>query len=108
MKKSFAMVAIVTFVLSGCASTRGVKVGSDANAAYRVDVHNTHSSSVTVSYADSRGSHQLGTVAAGRTEQFVIASPSATTVTVMGITAAGGHYETTVSLAAGITTKANL
>lgn len=108
MKRTFAVMALLTLFLSACASSRGVRVGTDSTTTYRVEVHNSHSSALTVAYTDSRGSHDLGTVAGGRSGQFVIASPSATTVKIVGMTAGGGHYETTVSLAAGTTVRANL
>jgi len=108
MNRRTVVVALFAVVLGACASMRGVKVGSDNNTSYRVEVHNTHSAAVTVSYTDSRGTHELGTVAAGGRQQFVIAAPSTTSVDIMGMTSTGGHYTQSVTLATGTTTKVDL
>jgi hypothetical protein len=105
-RKTIAL--LLAIVLSGCASMRGVKVGSDNTASYRVEVHNIHSSTLTVSYTDTRGTHELGQVTAGSTQQFVIAAPSSTSVEIMGMTSAGGHYPKSITLATGSVVKVSL
>lgn len=106
MRKVFAVATVMVLMLSAC--SRGVNVGSDTSKAYRVEVHNSHTAAMTVSYTDSRGTHELGPVPAGETRPFVIASVGGPSVTLMGMTTSGGHYEKPVTLATGTTSKATL
>ena len=98
----------VGLLLAGCASMRGVEVGSggDASASYAIQVTNNRGSSVQISYTDGGARIQLGTVAAGNTERFIIASPQSTSITVYASNSSGtnvGNFP--VTLAAGTTTR---
>lgn len=107
MNRRAALVAMVALMLSACASMRRIEVGSgDNNNSYGIDVYNSRSTALTVSYTDQSGDHELGTVSAGKTQHFVIPGTAGKTVTVMGMTTAGGHYTKAVTL--GTTTKVTL
>ena len=91
---------------TGCASMRGVEVGSEPSTTYAIEVTNNRSSSVSISYSDGGSRVQLGTVSARQTERFIIASPQATNITVYATTSSGasvGNYP--VTLAAGTTQR---
>jgi len=107
MKKAMLLV-LLAVLLPGCASLRKVNVGSDDASSYSVDVYNSHSSTLTVSYTDSRGTHELGTVGGSRTERFVIAGSSSASVTIRGTTSGGTTYTRSVSLAPGSPTRVTL
>jgi hypothetical protein len=98
MKRRLAIAALFSLTLFGCASRRGVEVQSDNAESYRVSVYNARSSSVTVSYEGGGASRDLGTVGAGKTEEFVVISnsPSITLFTRSSTGAALTSY--TVSL----------
>ena len=112
MNRRVALASTLALALGACASMRKVDVGSEpsntVSSSYNVDVYNSHSSTLTVSYTDSRGTHELGTVASERTQRFIIASPASTTVTIMGMTSGGGHYTAQRTLVAGGTTSVTL
>ena len=104
MKKTLLLVLGLT--LGGCASMRGVDVGTDAASTYAIEVTNNRSATVTISYTDGGTNRQLGTVAARRTERFVIAAPASTSVTVRASTASGTSVGTyNVQLQAGTTQR---
>ena len=98
MNRRLAIAALFSLTLSACASRRGVEVRSDSTESYRISVYNARSSSVSVSYEGGGASRELGTVAAGQTEQFVVisSSPSITLFTRSSVGAALSSY--TVSL----------
>jgi hypothetical protein len=108
MTRRFGLLLLLTMLLPACASMRKINVGSDTSTNYSVDVHNSHSATLTVSYTDSRGSHELGTVAGGRTERFVIAGATSGTVSIRGTTSGGTSYTKSVSLSAGVTSAVTL
>lgn len=72
---SLVMAAALT---AGCASMRGIKVESDDASSYSVDVTNRRTGTVTVSYTAGEATRELGTVAAGRTERFIVISATPT------------------------------
>jgi hypothetical protein len=86
----------------GCASTRSVTVGSDVT--YRVDVVNQMAQAMTVYWSDGGSPRLLGSVGSGRTERFVIAGASSTSVAITARDAGGsrqaGPYA--VTLEAGV------
>jgi hypothetical protein len=88
-------------LLGGC--SRAVQVGSDSNSGvtYRLQVTNETTQSMVVSYNDGRGDAVLGTVAAGRSESFIIASPSRTDISVKGAGSSRTAGPYTVTLTAG-------
>ncbi len=106
MNRRTALIAIVAVFLGACASMRRVEVGSTSANSYPVDVYNSRSTSLMVSYTDQSGDHQLGTVSAGKTGHFVIPGAAGTAVTLMGMTSGGGHYTKPVTL--GSTSKVTL
>jgi hypothetical protein len=71
----------VGLLLAGCASTRGVEVGSEPSTSYAIQVTNNRGSSVQISYTDGGNRIQLGTVASGGSERFIIASPQSSGTT---------------------------
>jgi hypothetical protein len=96
----------VGLLLAGCASMRGVEVGSEASTTYAIQVTNNRGSTVQISYTDGGTRIQLGPVAAGGSERFIIASPQSTSITVYASNTAGtnvGNFP--VTLAAGTTTR---
>lgn len=111
MFRRFLAAITIATVVGGCASMRSVKVGSESSSTsattYTVDVYNSHSATITVSYSDTRGEHELGTVGAGQTGHFYVAGSSSPSVTIMGMTSSGGHYTKNVTLGSG-TTKVTL
>ena len=107
MKLKIAMMMALVLSMSGCASMRKIEVGSGTAASYTVNVQNTHSSTLTVSYTDAGGkTHELGSVSPSETLPFVIPGSSGTTVTLVGVSTAGGHYTGSATL--GSTTKVSL
>ena len=107
MTRRTALLVVLAMGMAGCASMRKIDVTSEPGSSYTVDVYNSHSTTLTVSYTDTRGTHNLGTVAAGSTQRFVIAGSSSATVTVTGRTSGGASYPKTVTLTGG-TTKITL
>jgi len=98
-----AVVLLLFTLQAGCASTRSVQIGSEAGPVYSIDVRNTLSEDMIVSYDDGSGDRTLGTARAGGSGRFIIASPARQTVSIMGRNAAGtrsvGPYQ--VQLVAG-------
>lgn len=101
----FVMVAAV-LALTGCASMRGVDVGSGDNATFAVDVTNYRAGTVSVSYSGNGVSGDLGTVAPRMTERFIIAVNQPQQITIVARTTSGasaGNYP--VTLEAGVTKR---
>ena len=99
-----ALLVAAAFLVSGCASMRGVDVGTDTANTYSIMVTNQRSSAVTITYNDGEGVRELGSVGARDAERFIIAAPRSTSVTVRAVNSAGsqvGLY--TVALEAGVT-----
>jgi hypothetical protein len=98
MRRRFAIAALFSLTLSACASMRGVEVRSDNAESYSINVYNTRNSSVSVSYEGGGASRELGTVASGETERFVVIS-SSPTITLFTRSSAGAALSSyTVSL----------
>lgn len=96
----------IALALPGCASMRGANVGTDNTATARIEVVNQLGRSMNISWSDGSGEKALGSVAAGRTEQFVIAGARTTSVTVMARDAAGSTSRSfPVDLAGGGTQR---
>jgi hypothetical protein len=102
MRAYLGLLLLTLLPLTGCASMRGASVGTDT-ATYRVSVTNQTGRTMTVSWSEAGGtSRPLGEVAAGRTESFVIAGATGTTVSITARASGGqtsGPY--TVSLISG-------
>lgn len=100
MSRRAAAGLMLVLALAGCA--RGMAVGSEPRPVHSITVQNDLAEAMIVSYTDARGDAILGTVTAGGSERFIIASPEST-VTVRARNAAGtrtaGPY--TVTLTAG-------
>jgi hypothetical protein len=94
-------ILVVGLLVGGC--SRAVQVGSDTNAGttYRLQVSNETTQSMVVSYNDGRGDAVLGTVAAGRSESFIIASPARTDISVKGAGSSRSSGPYTVTLSSG-------
>ena len=100
------LLLFLSLALGGCASMRGVDVGTDTASTYALEVTNNRSGTVTISYTDGGTTRQLGTVAARQTERFVIAAPASTSVTVRATSAGGASVGTyNVQLQAGTTQR---
>lgn len=106
-RTALAVLAVATLAVAGCA--RGMHVGSEPTPVASITVENGLGEPMIVSYSDSRGEALLGTVPAGRSERFVIATREAS-VTVRARNAAGsrtaGPY--TVQLTPGASTPVRL
>lgn len=75
--------AIVMLAVTGCA--RAIDVGSaDAGTSYSVEIRNETGTAMIVRYNDGRGDALLGSVDAGASERFIIASPASTSISVTG------------------------
>jgi hypothetical protein len=77
-----ASAMMVLVLTAGCASMRSASVGTDA-ANYSIDATNQMGHSMTVFWSDGGEEKMLGSVAAGRTERFIIAAPRTTSISVM-------------------------
>ena len=98
IRRFLALLAIVS-ATGACASMRKVDVGSADNTVYYVNVTNQRTASMTVSWTDGTNTRELGTVAGGRTERFIVAGPKTTSISVTGRTSAGvqsGPYAVTL------------
>ena len=106
MKRSAFLLLVTAFVASGCASMRGVQVGTEPAKTYAIEVTNRRSSTVTISYTGNSVNCNLGTVAHRMTERFVIALSEPGQITVVAKTSSGasaGNYP--VTLQPGVTQK---
>ena len=107
MKKAMLMVLSLVFGLAGCASMRGVEVGSgDPGQTFAIDVTNYRAGTITVAYSIGGAASELGTVAPRMTERFVIPVSQAQQITVVAKTTSGasaGNYP--VTLEAGMTKR---
>lgn len=72
MNRRIFMVAVSALALSACAAARSAKVESDSTTSYSINVHNARNSSVVVSYEGDSSSRELGSVAPGDTQRFVV------------------------------------
>ena len=72
------------FVVAAAGCSRAVSVGASPAPVFAVIVANQTRLELIVTYDDGSGPRALGAVAAGRSERFVIANPSRTTVDVLG------------------------
>jgi uncharacterized protein YcfL len=77
MNRRFLIAALFSLTLSGCASMRGVEVQSDSAESYSINVTNARTSPVTVSYEGGGANRELGSVAAGKMERFIVVSSRA-------------------------------
>lgn len=106
MKRSSFVVLMAAFLATGCASMRGVQVGTEPSKTYAIEVTNSRGSTVTISYTGNASNGNLGTVAPGRTERFVIALNEPGQITVVAKTSSGasaGNYP--VTLQPGVTQR---
>lgn len=74
-------------LLVGCA--RAVEVASGPAPTFPITVRNAVGQDAIVAYDDGSGARTLGTVQAGSTERFIIASPQSTTVSITARSTAG-------------------
>lgn len=106
-RTALALLALVALAIAGCA--RGMHVGSEPTPVASIMVENGLGEPMIVSYSDSRGEALLGSVPAGGSERFVIASRESS-ITVRARNAAGsrtaGPY--TVQLTPGAITPVRL
>ena len=102
MKKLILLV--LALAMTGCASMRGVDVGTESGGTYAISVTNHRSAKVNISYLDGETFRQLGSVEPHRTERFVIPSPKTPNVTVRAISTGGATVGTfNVALESGTT-----
>ena len=106
MKRTAFLLLVTAFLASGCASMRGVQVGTEPAKTYAIEVTNSRGSTVTISYTGNGVNGNLGTVAPRMTERFVIALNEPGQITVVAKTSSGasaGNYP--VTLQPGVTQK---
>jgi uncharacterized lipoprotein YajG len=106
MKRARFIVLVAALFLGGCASMRGVQVGTEPNRTFAIEVTNNRAGTVTVSYTGNGVGGELGTVAPRMTERFVIAMADPGQITVVAKTTSGasaGNYQ--VTLEAGVTKR---
>ena len=100
------IVAVLAIVLTGCASMRSVDVGGQAGGNFYVDVTNSRSAAVTVSYSAGGDRIQLGTVGARATQRFALPGAAGSSVTIMAVNSSGATVGTyPVSIEPGTTRK---
>lgn len=100
----------LTLALAGCASMRGVQVGTDPNQVYAIQVTNSRGGMVNVSYTAGQATPvSLGSISPGQTERFVIPVDRPMQITVIAYTSGGasaGNYP--VSLEPGVTKRVTI
>jgi hypothetical protein len=74
MNRRIFLVAVSAFALSACAATRSAKVESGSATSYAIEVKNNRSSTIVVSYQADGSTRELGSVASGATQRFVVIS----------------------------------
>lgn len=78
-----AVTAMLVLILTaGCASMRSASVGTDTTN-YSIEATNQMGHAMTVFWSDGGEEKMLGSVAAGRTERFIIAAPRSTSISVL-------------------------
>lgn len=82
-------VLLLAFVLAAC--SRSVQIGSDPGPAYAVEIRNTLDQDMIVAYDDGGGPRTLGTIRAGGSERFIIASPARQSITITARNAGGSR-----------------
>jgi hypothetical protein len=93
--------------LSACA--RGVALNTDPGQSYAVNVRNPMPHAMIVSFDDGSGERLLGTVAANRTERFIVAGTARPTITIVAKDEGDTHtVRRTVTLMAGETVEVSL
>jgi hypothetical protein len=104
-----ALLLLLTSLVTGCARAVAVQSG-DPTRSFSIEITNETGVSMVASYNDGRGDATLGTVAAGRTERYIIASPASTSVSIRGVATSGGRTSGpyTVALTAGSTARVAL
>ncbi len=97
-----ALTALIVVASGACA--RNVALNEDIGQTYAVNVINRMPHAMVISYDDGQTTRPLGTVAANRSERFVIAGASGSTITLVA-TDAGDTMTArrTVVLSAGST-----
>src|SRR6185369_11235830 len=86
-----AVFLMLLFVSAGCASSRGVSVGSDTGN-YAVDVTNQTSRAVDVYWSTGDEPKKLGNVAPGRKEHFIVAGAKSATVSITANDSGGRSF----------------
>ena len=109
MRRRAALLLILSVALAGCSRAVAVQSG-DPTRSFSIEITNETGTAMVVSYNDGRGDATLGTVAAGRTERYIIASPANNSVAIRGVATSGGRTAGpyTVSLTAGSTARVSL
>ena len=106
LRHRFALLAVL---LLATACARSVAVTSEPNPVYRIQVENTQTVDMVVSYDDGNGTRTLGTVRAGSRESFVISEPPTPRITVAARSSSGRTVgPITVTLTRGSTTPVRL
>lgn len=91
MATSARTVLMFVALLTAAACSRNVRVESEPNRGYALQVRNTMPHAMVVSYNDGSGPRVLGTVLGGSTDRFVIAAPRKMDITVMATDEAQTH-----------------
>ncbi|MGH7481587.1 MAG: hypothetical protein ACRELV_05485 [Longimicrobiales bacterium] len=102
IRAALAALALTVVATAACASMRGVEVQSEPGPVYTVEITNTASYAMRVSYDDGAGAQLLGSIEPGESATFVITSPARTTVTIRATDEGGGReIRRTVTLQRG-------
>jgi hypothetical protein len=109
VRRRAALLLLLSVLFTGCARAIAIDSG-DPTRSFSIEITNETGTPMVVSYNDGRGDATLGTVAAGRTERYIIASPASTSVAIRGVATSGGRTvgPYTVALTAGSTARVSL
>ena len=88
LNRFLALLLLLVCTTAGCASSRGVSVGSDTGQ-YALDVTNTTGTAVDVYWSTGSEPKMLGNVAPGRKEHFIVAGAKSSTVSITAVSAGG-------------------
>ncbi|HUF50606.1 MAG TPA: hypothetical protein VMN60_07235 [Longimicrobiales bacterium] len=109
MRRPLASLLFACMAVAACARTVAIQSG-DSTRNYSIEITNETGVAMIVSYNDGRGDALLGTIAASRTERFIVAAPAATTISVRAVATAGGQTSGphSVTLTAGASARLTL
>lgn len=109
MRTFLRRASLLALLVLASACARAIEVNSEPSTVYAIEVVNTRSTDMVVSYDDGNGVRSLGTVRAGATERFVIAAPPAPRIEVSARSTGGATVgPIPVSLTLGQTTTVRL
>ncbi|HWV58999.1 MAG TPA: hypothetical protein VNZ57_16215 [Longimicrobiales bacterium] len=90
-RRAAALAAIALAAIVTGSACRPLTIQTEPGPVYMVDVRNTFNEPMIVRFDDGSGARLLGTVAAGGTERFVVASPNSPSITILAVSENGGR-----------------